>query len=124
MYCYSSITNNRFKHNGKTIHNHVARTNVSEKFWGRKHKVNQHEICDYLRYWRNKSNWSTKKIDEHFGYRHTQSDPIPSQCVGLCTEYGRRAINGQKIRKFKKIIFYSGLYLSWINYFICAFFPT
>ncbi len=60
-----------FNFKGKKIHNHVARTNVSDKFWGRKHKVNQHDICDYLKYWRNKSNWSTKKIDEHFGYKHT-----------------------------------------------------
>lgn len=61
----------KFKLKGKTILNHVARTNVHDKFWGRKHKVNQHEICDYLKYWRNKSEWSTKKIDEHFGYAHT-----------------------------------------------------
>ncbi len=61
----------KFKLKGKTILNHVARTNVHDKFWGRKHKVNQHEICDYLKSWRNKSEWSTKKIDEHFGYAHT-----------------------------------------------------
>ncbi|OJV22166.1 MAG: DNA (cytosine-5-)-methyltransferase [Bacteroidetes bacterium 41-46] len=60
-----------FELNGKTVYNHVARTNVSDNFWGRKHQVNQHEICDYLKYWRNKSGWSTKKIDEHFGYAHT-----------------------------------------------------
>lgn len=60
-----------FELNGEIIHNHVARTNVADKFWGRKHKVNQHDICDYLKYWRNKSSWSTKKIDEHFGYAHT-----------------------------------------------------
>lgn len=60
-----------FELDGKIIHNHVARTNVADKFWGRKHQVNQHEICDYLRFWRDKSNWSTKKIDEHFGYAHT-----------------------------------------------------
>jgi DNA (cytosine-5)-methyltransferase 1 len=60
-----------FSLNGQTIHNHVARTNVADTFWGRKHKVDQHEICDYLKYWRNKSDWSTKKIDEHFGYAHT-----------------------------------------------------
>lgn len=60
-----------FEHNGKVIHNHVARTNVADKFWGRKHKINQHEICDYLKYWRTKSGWTTKKIDEHFGYAHT-----------------------------------------------------
>lgn len=56
---------------GKTIHNHVASTNVKEKFWGRKHKTNQADICDYLKAWRKKSGLSTKKIDEIFGYRHT-----------------------------------------------------
>lgn len=60
-----------FELNGKIIHNHVARTNVADKFWGRKYSVNQHEICDYLKYWRNKSGWTTKKVDEHFGYAHT-----------------------------------------------------
>ena len=60
-----------FKLNRSTIHNHVARTNVSDKFWGRKHPVNQHDICDYLKYWRAKSGWSTKRVDEHFGYAHT-----------------------------------------------------
>ena len=60
-----------FKYKNKIIHNHVARTNVSDKFWGRKNPVNQHDICDYLKYWRNKSGWSTKRIDEHFGYAHT-----------------------------------------------------
>lgn len=57
--------------NEKKIINHKARINVHDKFWGRKHKVNQFEICDYLKYWRNKSGWSTKKVDEHFGYAHT-----------------------------------------------------
>jgi DNA (cytosine-5)-methyltransferase 1 len=56
---------------GKIIYNHIARTNVHDEFWARKHPVNQHEICDYLKYWRDKSGWSTKKIDEHFGYAHT-----------------------------------------------------
>lgn len=60
-----------FNYKGKLIYNHIARTNVSDKFWGRKHKVNQFDICDYLKKWRNKSGWSTKKIDEHFGYAHT-----------------------------------------------------
>ena len=60
-----------FKINGSSIHNHVARTNVSDKFWGRKHSVSQHDICDYLKFWRNKSGWSTKRIDEYFGYAHT-----------------------------------------------------
>ena len=44
-----------FELEGKIVHNHVARTNVAENFWGRKHPVNQHEICDYLKYWRNKT---------------------------------------------------------------------
>lgn len=57
--------------NGKTIHNHIARTNVHDVFWGRKYKVNQHEICDYLKFWRNRASISTKKVDEHFGYKHT-----------------------------------------------------
>ena len=56
---------------GQKITNHKARTNVHDEFWGRKHKVNQHEICDYLKYWRKKSGWSTKRVDEHFGYAHT-----------------------------------------------------
>lgn len=60
-----------FTLNGKTIYNHKARTNVHDKFWGRKYNVNQHEICDYLKIWRKKSGISTKKIDEHFGYAHT-----------------------------------------------------
>lgn len=60
-----------FKLNGVKIHNHKARTNVHDKFWGRKHKVNQHDICDYLKYWRSKSGWSTKRVDVHFGYAHT-----------------------------------------------------
>jgi len=60
-----------FELNGKIIHNHIARTNVADVFWGRKHKVNQHDICDYLKEWRNKAGISTKKIDEIFGYAHT-----------------------------------------------------
>lgn len=42
-----------------------------KKVWGRKYNVDQHEICDYLKYWRGKAGLSTKKIDEHFGYKHT-----------------------------------------------------
>ena len=51
--------------------NHIASENVSDKFWGRKYEVNQHELCDYLRFWRDKAGWTTKRIDEHFGYSHT-----------------------------------------------------
>lgn len=53
------------------ITNHVASENVANTFWGRKYKVNQHEICDYLRYWRDKSGWTTKKVDDYFGYSYT-----------------------------------------------------
>lgn len=65
------ISYNPQNHNNKTIYNHIARTNVQDTFWGRKHNVNQHEICDYLKEWRNKSPYSTKQIDEIFGYKHT-----------------------------------------------------
>ena len=60
-----------FKLKDKEIHNHIARMNVHDKFRWRKHKVNQHDICDYLKIWRNKSWISTKKVDEHFWYKHT-----------------------------------------------------
>jgi DNA (cytosine-5)-methyltransferase 1 len=62
---------NSFELQGEKIHNHIARTNVHDTFWGRKTKVDQFEICDYLKEWRSKSGWSTKRIDEHFGYSHT-----------------------------------------------------
>jgi len=65
------IRDKSFKLNEQKIINHKARTNVHDEFWGRKHKVNQFKICDYLKYWRNKSGWSTKRVDEHFGYAHT-----------------------------------------------------
>lgn len=53
------------------IKNHIASENVADTFWGRKYNINQGEICDYLRYWRDKSGWTTKKVDEHFGYSYT-----------------------------------------------------
>lgn len=53
------------------IKNHMASENVADTFWGRQYEVNQHEICDYLRYWRDKAGWTTKKVDEHFGYSYT-----------------------------------------------------
>ena len=57
--------------NGKVIYQHKAYENVADSFWGRKYEVNQHELCDYLVYWRKKKGLSTKKIDEHFGYKYT-----------------------------------------------------
>lgn|SRR5574344_855090 len=56
---------------GTIIYNHMAATNVYDKFWGRKYKVDQHEICDYLKLWRDKSGYTTKKVDDHFGYKYT-----------------------------------------------------
>lgn len=68
----SKISYNPIKlNNGKTIYNHIASTNVYDTFWGRKFDVNQAEICDYLKEWRNKAGYSTKKVDEHFGYKYT-----------------------------------------------------
>ena len=57
--------------NGKTVYQHKASENVAEKFWGRKYKVDQHELCDYLVEWRKKANISTKAVDAHFGYSYT-----------------------------------------------------
>jgi DNA (cytosine-5)-methyltransferase 1 len=59
------------KYNNKLIYNHVASDNVSDKFWGRKFEVDQHEVCDYLKHWRSKAKISTNNIDKHFGYSHT-----------------------------------------------------
>lgn len=56
---------------GTMIYNHIAATNVYDKFWGRKYKVNQEDICDYLKLWRDKSGYTTKKVDDHFGYKYT-----------------------------------------------------
>ena len=65
------LSSNPIKVNEKIINNHIANTNVSDKFWGRKYKINQDEICDYLKKYRDKAKLSTKKIDEIFGYKHT-----------------------------------------------------
>ncbi len=56
---------------GRIIYNHMAATNVYDKFWGRKYDVNQHDICDYLKEWRDKAGYTTKMVDDHFGYKYT-----------------------------------------------------
>lgn len=56
---------------GTVIYQHKAHENVADTFWGRKYEVNQHELCDYLVYWRKKAGISTKAVDEHFGYKYT-----------------------------------------------------
>lgn len=65
------ISYNPIIKDGRKIYNHIARTNIHDQFWGRKHPVNQHDVCDYLKHWRNKKGISTKKVDEYFGYKHT-----------------------------------------------------
>ncbi|MDP8051875.1 DNA cytosine methyltransferase [Pasteurella atlantica] len=67
----NNTINNFIKVDDRKIYNHIASTSVQDTFWGRKYQVNQADICDYLKYWRNKSGWSTKRVDEHFGYKHT-----------------------------------------------------
>tara|TARA_A100001011_G_scaffold387812_1_gene466280 strand:+ start:37 stop:1287 length:1251 start_codon:yes stop_codon:yes gene_type:complete len=67
----TSLTNKTLFINNRVVHNHVGDTNVHDEFWGRKYPVNQFDICDYLKKWRNKAGISTKKVDEHFGYAHT-----------------------------------------------------
>ncbi len=57
--------------NGEVIYNHMAATNVYDKFWGRKYDVKQSDICDYLKEWRKKSGYSTEQVDAHFGYKYT-----------------------------------------------------
>ena len=61
----------RFGLNWQMIYNHQAATNVADTFWWRKYEVNQHDICDYLKYRRNKSWWTTKAVDDHFWYAYT-----------------------------------------------------
>lgn len=65
------LNSNPIDLDGKIIYNHIASTNVEDKFWGRKYEVCQLDICDYLKYWRDKSGWTTKAIDDHFGYKYT-----------------------------------------------------
>jgi len=64
-------TNQAITINGKKIYNHIAYTNVLNTFFKRKDGITQAQICDYLKYWRNKKGISTKKVDEYFGYKHT-----------------------------------------------------
>jgi DNA (cytosine-5)-methyltransferase 1 len=100
-------SNQIIKIDNKNIYNHIAYTNVSDKFFGRKYDVNQEDICDYLKEWRNKKGISTKKVDEYFGYKHTAghwfrkdnksgSIPKPSdwwklkELLGFCDKYDKQ----------------------------------
>lgn len=65
------LRDDSFEVNGRMIHDHIASEKVADTFWGRKYPVNQFDICDYLKYWRDKSGWTTSKVDKHFGYKYT-----------------------------------------------------
>ena len=109
----------------KKIYNHIAYTNVSNKFFGRKYNVNQAEICDYLKEWRNKKGISTKKVDEYFGYKHTaghwfrkdnKSGSIPKpkdwwklkELLGFCNKYDKQVTQFVE----KEIVFEQSLRIS------------
>lgn len=64
----SRTRDDSFKVKNETIHNHVARENVSDTFFARKYKVDQKEIANYLK---KHKKFTTKAIDDHFGYNHT-----------------------------------------------------
>ena len=65
------VSNNPIKLGNKTIYNHIAATNVHDKFWARKNSPKQEDICDYLKYWKKKTGLSTEQIDKIFGYAYT-----------------------------------------------------
>jgi len=104
------------------IYNHIASTNVHDKFWSRKYSVKQEVICDYLKKYRKKSGISTKKIDDIFGYRHTaghwfrkdnNSGSIPKpedwkrlkKILKLCDKYDKQVMTLEQ----KNIIFEQSL---------------
>ena len=60
-----------FTLDGKIIYNHIASEKGNDKFWARKYPVDQAEICDYLKEWKNKAKMTVPSIDRHFGYKHT-----------------------------------------------------
>jgi len=69
--CNVSLSEKAIRKNGKIILNHTAKTKIDDKFYGRKNPPNQFDICDYLKYWRDKKGYTTKQIDDIFGYSYT-----------------------------------------------------
>ncbi|MEW6556643.1 MAG: DNA methyltransferase [Elusimicrobiota bacterium] len=66
--------NGKFRGNEKNIGaSPGARMSISEGRYTlkRKHELSLSEICDYLRYWREKKEISVKEIDKILGYKHT-----------------------------------------------------
>lgn len=66
-----ALSNKPKKIKGETLLNHIANIKIDDKFYGRKNPPNQHDICDYLKIWRDKRGYSTKEIDDLFGYSYT-----------------------------------------------------
>ena len=66
-----NISYNPIKLKKDVIYNHIAATNVHDKFWCRRYDIRQEDICDYLKKWREKAGISTKRIDDILGYKHT-----------------------------------------------------
>ena len=60
-----------FELDGEMVYNHIARTDVLDIFFARKHDVNQADLCDYLRAYRTSTKISTPEIDKKLGYKHT-----------------------------------------------------
>ena len=71
-----------------TVYNHIASTNVKERFLGRSFEVNQENLCDYLRENKKRSGLSNKQIAlsigekltkvEHWFRKDNNSGSIPS----------------------------------------------
>ena len=55
-----------------TVYNHIASTNVKDRFLGRTHDINQENLCDYLRENKKKSGLSNKSIALSIGERVTK----------------------------------------------------
>lgn len=69
--CNIPLSEKSIKRNGKKILNHMANTKIDAKYYGRKNPPNQFTICDYLRHWRDKKGYTTKQVDDIFGYKYT-----------------------------------------------------
>lgn len=102
--CKIPLSENPVIRNGKKILNHIAKTKIDDKFYGRKNPPNQFDICDYLKYWRDKKGYTTKQIDDLFGYTYTaghwfrkdnNSGSIP---------------NSKDWKKLKKILVFDDIY--------------
>ena len=69
--CNIPLNENSIIYKGKKILNHIAKTKIDDKYYGRKNPPNQFDICDYLKHWRDKKGYTTKQVDNIFGYKYT-----------------------------------------------------